>query len=207
MGQRSVHLHPASATFNADEYLEALCGCIDDAVSFLRASQRAANKRGTGANGPAKTNGEGAHALPVPVKVVGISCFAMSLVGVSESGAAVTPVYTCADARDAAFASELRRKLAAEGVLEQVERRTAPVQSAFAPALLLRLQQAAAADDKVHAWQTLSCFVLSQLTGRRQPVRPHPRLSCRLPLCLHNMCLVCGVTAQCRALTEAWACR
>ena len=33
---------------------------------------------------------------------VGISCFAMSLVGVGEDGDAVTPVYTYADARNQA---------------------------------------------------------------------------------------------------------
>jgi sugar (pentulose or hexulose) kinase len=33
---------------------------------------------------------------------VGISCFAMSLVGIGEDGDAVTPVYTYADARNQA---------------------------------------------------------------------------------------------------------
>jgi hypothetical protein len=40
------------------------------------------------------------------------------------------------------YAGELKRKLAEEGSLDFVERRTAPLQSCYAPALFARLRQA-----------------------------------------------------------------
>ncbi len=100
IGQRAVRWQPTTWTLNADEYLEALCGCVDDAVSYLRFGQRGA-KRGPACASDKAAPRDGEAALPLQVKVVAISCFAMSLVGVSESGQAVTPVYTYADTRNA----------------------------------------------------------------------------------------------------------
>lgn len=51
---------------------------------------------------PRNQNKCGACKPPILVRVVGISCFAMSMVGVNEQGEAVTPVYTYADGRNQA---------------------------------------------------------------------------------------------------------
>jgi sugar (pentulose or hexulose) kinase len=51
---------------------------------------------------PRNQNKCGACKPPIIVRVVGISCFAMSMVGVNEQGEAVTPVYTYADGRNQA---------------------------------------------------------------------------------------------------------
>jgi gluconokinase len=91
----------------------------------------------------------------------------MSWLGVDESGAAVTPVYTYADTLSGDYARALRDQLKAAGVLKETYRRTGvPIHSAYAPGQLLRL-----ADEeperlgKVATWQTLAAHLLACWTG------------------------------------------
>lgn len=66
------------------------------------------------------------------------------------------------DCVNCSYAGELKRKLAEEGSLDFVERRTAPLQSCYAPALFARLRQAG---DWVSAMSLLllSCSALKSL--------------------------------------------
>ncbi|EKX37874.1 hypothetical protein GUITHDRAFT_144696 [Guillardia theta CCMP2712] len=164
-GQRRVIMDLRSRTFSAEEYLAAAFAALDDTLLLLR-KRNAIMSSSTGRQAEISLSPRAASP-----KVASISCFAMSLVGLGEGGTAVTPIYTYADARNSAFASELKRKLAEEGSLDFVERRTAPLQSCYAPALFMRLKQSGIdAVQPVKSWSTLSGYFLSQLIGKFQPV-------------------------------------
>jgi hypothetical protein len=79
-GHRNVNMDPAAGTFSATDYMACACQAVDDALSSMHKVLKP----------------------PVNLRVVGISCFALSLVGVGDDGEAVTPVHTHADARNQA---------------------------------------------------------------------------------------------------------
>lgn len=98
---------------------------------------------------------------------VGWASFAMSWLGVAETGDAVTPVYTYADMLSGSYARTLRDQLKAASMLRQTYQRTGvPIHSAYAPAQLLRL----AAEEperlsRVKTWQTLVAYLISRWTS------------------------------------------
>lgn len=134
-------------TFDAEDYLCAIIGAIDDAASLV---------------------GEGET-----VSSVGISCLAMSLVGISSSGDPVTPVYTYADsATGEGHVDHLRAMLGSPDAVRSTQVRTGtPIHSSYAPALFTRLFEGEGKMPRAIArWATLSSFVLSRLTGVEQPI-------------------------------------
>jgi len=140
---------------------------------------------GTSGGSPDGASGDGTSTASAPtpeprhhtpqIKAVGLSCFAMALVGLDAAGEAVTPVYTNADWRNADAAKALRAELERDGALDAVQGRTAPLDGRYAPALLLRLRESADAEEraagaKVVRWTTLSALLLERITGAQQPV-------------------------------------
>lgn len=77
---------------------------------------------------------ERAGGLADRIAAVGMACYAGSLLGVDENGAAVTPVYTYADARAHREAVEIRQALGPEGEAAVYDRVGCPRHSAYAPA-------------------------------------------------------------------------
>jgi hypothetical protein len=112
-GQRAVNIDAGSSTFSAPEYFNLTCQAIDDAMTSLRKWNKslmtktetcrhtaAARSHGAVDNGGLCSCGK--CKPPITVSVVGISCFALSLVGVADSFKAITPLYTYADGRNQA---------------------------------------------------------------------------------------------------------
>lgn len=160
-------MDPTTNTFDAEEYLLATEEAMDEAL------------RGCVAAGGSNGAPEGSEGAPEGggIKVVAISCFAMSLVQVDPGGRALSPVYTYASSASAGAALRLRERLREKGVLERVEQCTAPVHASYAPALFARLLEEEPTRDLGGGgatWVTLACFLLSRLTGKPQPVNSIP---------------------------------
>lgn len=99
----------SAKTFSATEYLTSAYEAIDDALGALQKwnqSQNNACRHSSSSHSQRSSDDSvcscGNCKSPIVVRVVGISCFAMSLVGVGADGEAVTPVYSYADARNQA---------------------------------------------------------------------------------------------------------
>jgi len=102
-GQRSIIMDPNTKTFHASDYITATSAAIDDALAAMRKWNSSQNKCRSRAQSTSDSVCScGKCKPPVVVRVVGISCFSMSLLGVGDDGEAATPVYTYADGRNQA---------------------------------------------------------------------------------------------------------
>jgi gluconokinase len=106
------------------------------------------------------------------VEAIGASCFGHSLLALDEAGRPLTPVLGWRDARSAASAEWLRRRV---GDAEAVHARTgAPVHPSFWPAKLVWLAEAEPAIFRAAArFVSFSDYLYAQLLG----VEPHASLS------------------------------
>jgi gluconokinase len=104
------------------------------------------------------------------VKGVGLTSFAMNLVGVDSQGNAVTPVYTYADTNNLTTEAgvELRKKIELNGGVTLFYDRTGvPVHRSYASAQLLRvLKENPTQFQSVAQWQSIAGFIFSKWTGK-----------------------------------------
>ena len=95
------------------------------------------------------------------IEAVGISTFWHSLVGVNESGDALTPLYTWADTRSRAAAEELKQRLNEAAVFA---RTGCMLHSSYLPAKLLWLSESLAAIfEQVHSWMSFGEYLFLKL--------------------------------------------
>lgn len=138
--EHEVRITPdGGAEFDARELVEAVSQCIDELL---------------------KTAGD----LGSSIAAVGSATLVGNLVGVDDTGTAITPVYSWADTRSAAVAAQLRSELDER----EVHGRTGTlIRSSYLPAQLRWLEQSDASTFKqVKRWMSIGEYLHLQLFGK-----------------------------------------
>ncbi len=105
----------------------------------------------------------GTDVLSAPIAGVAFDTFASSLVGIDANGSALTPCYTYADGRCAAFVDQLRGQLDEAAVQQRTGTRLHT--SYLAPRLLWLEETQPELVRRVSRWLSLGEFVQQRLLG------------------------------------------
>jgi gluconokinase len=105
-----------------------------------------------------------AREIGMPVAAVASASLVSNVVGVDESGNAVTPVYVYADSRGSPQVEELRARFDEETVHQRVG---TPFHTSYLPARLLWLEQQGRIPPEARYWMSLGEYLLWRWTGER----------------------------------------
>jgi gluconokinase len=157
------------------------------------------------------------------IVAVGLTTLVGNLLGVDESGEAVTPIYSYADTRSQAEADELKRRLG-EGLEPAMARTGCPFHASYWPAQLLHIAKAQPElFERVARWTDLASYLTWQWFGKepamsfsvaswtglldRQRLRWDEELLSYLPLDPAKLPELGDADAPASGLAGAWAAR
>lgn len=128
---------PGAATLDAEVLRSVVEACIDDVLQ---------------------------HPAAQTITVVGVATFAGNVVGLDETGAAITPIYLYADTRCAEDVEALRAALDSDAIRQRTGCR---LHSAYHPARLRWLGRSAPElSSRIHLWADFAAYLFSHWSGQ-----------------------------------------